>query len=356
MDPAHAADLRLRDFTPRPMVKLPSNYVDRAAAPAIDVHNHLGKWHGGQWSAPPMDELLSIMDSCNVAAIVNLDGGWEAELEENLDRYDRAHPGRFATFARLDWKLTTQAGWPDKLVTSLHDSARRGAAGVKLWKDLGLHIRDEDGKLIMVNDERLSDMWSACGQLNLPVLIHTADPAAFFEPLDGNNERIEELLRHPDWYFGDAQRFPRMQQLMDALEDVVAAHPDVTIIGAHVGCYAEDLGWVGRMLSTYPNFHVDIAARVAELGRQPRTTRALIDQHPDRVLYGTDCFPPDAEAFRRYFRFLETNDEYFSYSEPDPPGTGRWMISGLALEQEQLRKVYGANAARLVPALRDSLN
>lgn len=354
MDPAAAADIKLRDFTPRPMVRLPVHEVDRAATPAIDVHNHLGKWHGGVWSAPPVDELLSIMDSCNVAAIVNLDGGWTEELEENLDRYDRVHPRRFATFARLDWSLTTQPGWPDKLVASIQDSARRGASGVKLWKDLGLHIRDEDDTLVMVNDERLSDLWSAFGELNLPVLIHTADPAAFFEPLDGTNERLEELIRHPDWYFGDA-RFPRMHELLDALEDVVAKHPDVTVIGAHVGCYAEDLGWVDRMLSSYPNFNVDIAARVAELGRQPRATRALIDQHPDRVLFGTDSFPPNAEAFRRYFRFLETADEHFPYSGANPPGAGRWAISGLHLDRQALRQVYGGNAARLVPALGNAL-
>ena len=350
MDSADAAAIRLRDFTPRPMVRLPEHEVEKAAAPAVDVHNHLGKWHGGEWSAPEVPVLLSIMDSCNVASIVNLDGGWADELEENLDRYDRPYPGRFATFCRLDWTLPSQSGWPEKLVASLQDSARRGAAGVKLWKDLGLHIRDEDGKLVMVNDERLSDMWSAFGELGLPVLIHTADPAAFFEPLDGNNERLEELVRHPDWYFGD-EKFPRMQELLEALEDVIAAHPDVTVIGAHVGCYAEDLGWVGRMLSTYSNFNVDIAARVAELGRQPRATRALIDAHPDRVLFGTDVFPPTATAYRRYFRFLETADEYFPYSGSNPPGSGRWMISGLDLGPEALRQVYGDNARRLVPAL-----
>ncbi|MGW5365326.1 amidohydrolase family protein [Actinopolymorpha pittospori] len=354
MDSAEAAEIRLRDYKPRAMVKLPAHEVERAAAPVVDVHNHLGRWHSGDWDAPDLDELLSVMDDCNVAAIVNLDGGWEDELEANLDRYDRAYPGRFATFARLDWTLPSRPGWPELLVRSLQDSARRGAAGVKLWKDIGLHIRDENDKLVMINDERLSDMWSAFGELSLPVLIHTADPAAFFEPLDGNNERIEELTRHPDWYFGDS-RFPRMQVLLDALEDVVAAHPDVTVIGAHVGCYAEDLGWVDRMLSTYPNFNVDIAARIAELGRQPRATRALVDRHPDRVLFGTDSFPPNREAFRRYFRFLETADEHFPYSGSNPPGSGRWTISGLDLGQEALRQVYGANAARLVPALRDSL-
>lgn len=342
----------LRDFTPKPMVQLPTHLVDRAAAPVVDVHNHLGRRHGPDWSAPDLDGLLSMMDSCNVAAIVNLDGQWEEELDANLDRYDRAHPGRFATFARLDWRQCESPDWPKLLIRSLEDSARRGAAGLKVWKDLGLHLRDENGALLLVNDPRLSDVWDTLAALDMPMLIHTADPAAFFEPLDSQNERLEELLRHPDWHFADEQ-FPRMPVLLQAMEDMVAAHPDLTVIGAHVGCFAEDLGWVGRMMSTYPNFHADIAARVPELGRQPRATRSLIDQHPDRVLFGTDCFPPTAEYFRRYFRFLETDDEHFPYSS-EAPGSGRWTISGVDLEPDQLRKVYGENARRLIPALRDS--
>lgn len=344
------ADIRLRDFTPRSMAQLPVTEVERAAAPAVDVHNHLGRRRSGTWTVPDVEELLAIMDGCNVETIVNLDGEWEGELEANLERYDHAHPGRFVTFCRLDWTLPQQSGWPERLVQSLQDSSRRGAAGVKLWKDLGLRIQDESGKLVLVNDERLADMWSAAGQLGLPVLIHTADPAAFFRPLDAMNERLEELVAHPDWHFAGEQ-FPSLQELLDALEEVVASHPDVTVIGAHVGCYAEDLGWVRRMVSTYPNFNVDIAARVAELGRQPRTTRALIDDHPDRVLFGTDCFPPDVDSYQRYFRFLETADENFPYSSSNPPGTGRWNISGLALDQDSLQKVYGGNARRLIPAL-----
>lgn len=118
--------------------------------------------------------------------------------------------------------------------------------------------------------ERLSDVWSAAGELDLPILIHTADPAAFFEPLDGTNERLEELVDHPDWYFGDATRFPRMQTLLDAFEEVVAAHPDVTVIGAHVGCYVEDLAWVDRMLSTYPAASSPPCAVDSRVARGPR--------------------------------------------------------------------------------------
>ena len=173
---------------------------------------------------------------------------------------------------------------------------------------------------------------------------------AFFQPLGPTNERLEELLAHPDWHFYGPQ-FPSMMQLLDALEHVVAVNPGIDFIGAHVGCYAEDLAWVDRMLTAYPNFNVDISARIAELGRQPRATRRLVMKHPGRVLLGTDIFSPTAPDYRRYLRFLSTDDENFSYSDSNPPGTGRWQISGIDLPAEVLTSVTVANAERLLPSL-----
>jgi predicted TIM-barrel fold metal-dependent hydrolase len=347
------ADLRLRDFVPEPMVRLPENRPTRSPVPAVDVHNHLGRWHGDGWEIPDVAALVSLMDTCNVATIVNLDGGWGDELEANLARYDRAHEGRFLTFCRLDWSQASEPDWGVRLGRSLRDSAARGAGGVKLWKDIGLRLRDEHGELFFLDDPRLAPVWEAAAETHTPILVHTADPAAFFRPLDSRNERVEELLAHPDWHFhGDG--FPSLERLLDALETVVAGHPDVTFIGAHVGCYAEDLGWVDRMLTAYRNFNVDIAARIAELGRQPRATRRLVLKHPTRVLLGTDAFPPRARDYATYLRFLATDDEYFPYSDETPPGSGRWAISGIDLPAEALELVLAGNARRLVPRLGDA--
>jgi predicted TIM-barrel fold metal-dependent hydrolase len=299
---------------------------------------------------PVVEDLLASMDELQVSGIVNLDGGWTDELEANLDRYDRAHPGRFATFCRLDWSETGRAGWGERLAASVRDSAARGAVGLKLWKDIGLRLRDERGELFFLDDPRLAPVWAAVAEAGLPVLVHIADPLAFFSPLDPSNERIEELLAHPDWHFHGPQ-FPSFERLLDSLEHCVAANPGVNFIGAHVGCYAEDLSWVDRMLVAYPNFNVDISARIAELGRQPRAARRLMLKHPDRVLFGTDVFPPTVQAYQTYLRFLSTDDEYFPYSEENPPGTGRWMISGVDLPDEVLAQVLAGNARRLVPAL-----
>jgi predicted TIM-barrel fold metal-dependent hydrolase len=183
----------------------------------------------------------------------------------------------------------------------------------------------------------------------VPVAIHTADPRAFFEPVDEHNERLEQLLANPQWSFADP-RFPRFERLLEALEAVVATHPGTVFVAVHCAGNPEDLGWVDRMLSTYGNLHVDISARLAELGRQPRATRRLVMAHPDRVLFGTDAFPISADTYELYERFLQTDDEYFSH---DPHGSalmGRWAISGLDLPEDVLRQVYAGNALRLVPA------
>jgi predicted TIM-barrel fold metal-dependent hydrolase len=335
--------LELRDFRPRAMVRLPERLVPRSPAPAMDVHNHLGRFHDGDWRVKDIPALVDLLDEVNVESVVNLDGMWGDELEANLDRYDRVQPGRFLTFCRADWKDCVNAGWPDRIAASVADSARRGARGIKLWKDIGLRVRDEHDALFFLDDERLEPMWAAIEAAGFPVLVHTADPAAFFEPLDATNERVEELLEHPDWYFA-GDEFPPLARLLAALEHAVAAHPGITFIGAHVGCYAEDLDWVQRMLDAHPNFHVDIAARIAELGRQPRRTKRLIDRHPDRVMLGTDVSPPTAEAYATYFRFLATDDEYFPYSDEEPAESGRWRISALDLTDDQYAAVAGGNA------------
>jgi predicted TIM-barrel fold metal-dependent hydrolase len=285
-----------------------------------------------------------------VAAIVNLDGMWGDELEANLQRYDRAHPGRFVTFAHLDWRETAEPGFGERMVVSLRDSVARGARGLKVWKHLGLRFRDDHDRLIAPDDERLDPVWSAAADLEVPVTIHLADPIAFFDPVDERNERLEELLGNPDWWCGGPD-LPSFDDLMVAFEALVARHPGTTFIGAHVACAAEDLAWVGRMLDTYPNLHADIAARIAELGRQPRAARALFERHPDRIVFGTDLFPPDREIYGVHFRFLETADEHFAYDTEGPPSQGRWAISGVDLSSEILTAVYSGNAHRLIPGL-----
>jgi predicted TIM-barrel fold metal-dependent hydrolase len=343
-------DLPLRDFHPIPMVRRArTDLSPRPPAPMIDAHNHLGRWLTGEWTVPDVGELLAMMDELGIEAFVNLDGMWGEELEANLERFDRAHPGRFATFARWDQRWFELGAW-EELAAQLRNAFARGAKGLKVWKDLGLHLRDAQGALVMPDDERLDPAWDAVAEAGVPVTIHVADPVAFFQPLDGRNERLEELLVNPDWWFGDRDRFPPFERIIEALEALVARRSEVTWIGAHVLCNAEDTAWVAGMLETYPNVNADVGARLAELGRVPRAARGLLVSHPDRVLLGTDSYPPTPAEFEVHRRFFETGDEAFPYdADPEePPSQGRWTISGLDLPQDALEQLYAANARRLI--------
>ena len=340
---------RLRHYEPVSNLVADEHQVRSASFPVVDVHTHLGRWltPDGSWMAPDMAGLLSTMDDLNLRAAVNLDGRWGEELEQNLDRYDRAYPDRFATFCQLDFSVLDRPRGADQLVRSLEASHAAGAKGLKIWKNLGL-TTTVGGRRLMPDDPALEPVWEAAGELRLPVLIHVADPVAFFQPIDRHNERLDELLAHPSISLSSHGVAVR-EKIVDSLEAVVASHGRTQFVGAHVGCFAENLPWVSRMLDSYPNFWIDTSAR-SELGRQPRAAARLIESHQDRVLFGADVFPIDPEAYRVYFRLFETEDEYFGYGTKTSrvAEQGRWTISGLGLAPGILRKLYGTNATRLL--------
>ncbi len=351
-------DLRLADYRPRSRLRTrPAGGPPRPSQAAIDAHNHLGPTPFSEgWDRRTPAELAAALDASNIAAIVDLDGGWGEALERELEHWAPLGD-RVAVFAGLEYAMWAERpDFGEVEAARLRASADAGVRGLKVWKTLGLRARDPAGRLVAVDDARLDPLWAAAAALRLPVIIHVADPIAFFDPLDAENERYEELRAHPDWHFwptrphgrSEMDGFPPFDELIDRLEAVVARHPGTTFIGAHVGCAAEDLGRVDRMLAAYPNWHVDIAARIAELGRQPYSARDLILRWPDRVLFGTDA-PPDASAWAVYARFLETRDESFPYDPDGGPGSqGRWQIQGLGLPDDVLRAVYVDNARRLI--------
>jgi len=321
----------------------------RPRFPVVDAHNHLGPVWGGGWVGRPLAQLLGAMDESGVEAVADMDGGWGEEiLYRHLDHFKAGAPDRFFHFGGVDWSRWPEqgdgfAGWA---AARLRDQVRRGAQGLKIWKGFGLQVRDQHGQLVAVDDPRLDPLWQAAAELQVPVLIHVADPVAFFDPLDQVNERWEELHAHPDWHF-PSPPYPAFQTILDALARLVLRHPAATFIGAHVGCYAENLAWVSHLLDRAPNLYVDISARISELGRQPYTARRFFLQYADRILFGTDM-GVDPAWYRIYYRFLETDDEHFNYDVADIPGQGRWRIYGLYLPADVLEKVYRLNALKLL--------
>jgi predicted TIM-barrel fold metal-dependent hydrolase len=348
-------DLPLRDYQPVPRLVVRETRIDRPRFPVIDAHNHLALPFGGQWNwdTRPISQLLDILDAANVRVYVDLDGGWgEDVLERHLDYFKAAAPDRFRVFGGVQWDAWPEHGdrFGEWAAQRLRAQAARGAEGLKIWKPFGLQVRDHQGTLVSVDDRRLDPLWATAGELGLPVTIHIADPVAFFDPLDNTNERWDELHAHPDWQF-PSPPFPSFLSIVNALANLVANHPQTTFVGAHVGCYAEDLAWVGQLLDRCPNFYVDISERIGELGRQPYTARRFFIQYADRILFGTDV-GPDLDFYRKYYRFLETDDEYFNYSLTPIPRQGRWHIYGLYLPDDVLEKVYYKNAERVMLGVR----
>jgi predicted TIM-barrel fold metal-dependent hydrolase len=354
-------DLRLLDYKPVPMMKVLSEPIERAKFPAINVHTHPGRLNGQD----QVDRLVSEMDDANVAVIVSLDGMSGDTLSKHSELLTNKHPGRFVVFAQIDYRgdgkaddtkswAVNQPGFGEWMAAKLEDAVRRGARGLKIHKSHGLYYRDIEGKLITVDDARYDPIWSKCGELKIPVLIHTSDPAAFFIPLDPSNERYEELAQHPNWHFF-GKDYPTQSELLEARNRVVERHPATNFIAAHMLNHGEDLQYVASCLDKYRNLYVETAERIAELGRQPYTARRFFLKYADRILFGTDEVPgvrsTGVAAYSAYFRFFETSDEYFRYMPTDPPPTGRWYIYGIHLPDEVLRKVYYENAIRLIPGL-----
>jgi predicted TIM-barrel fold metal-dependent hydrolase len=319
-------------------------HVDKPAFPVVDIHNHLGSGKG-QFSPETVKHILEEMDAAGIRTVINLDGTWGDRLKETIAALDRAHPGRFCTFANVNFGGIDDDGWSKHEADQLEASFLAGARGLKFYKQFGLGFRYRDGRFVPVDDPKLSPIWDVCAKYHRPVIIHTADPAAFWTPLDKFNERWHELNQNPGWVFGGG-KYPAREELLAQLERVIAGHPKTTFISTHFGNNAEDLGAVAQQLDKYPNMYVDIDARISELGRQPYTTRRFMLKYQDRVMFGTDTYP-DREAYRIYYRFLETDDEYF-----DPQKShhlqGFWMIYGVFLPKDVLAKVYYKNADRLL--------
>jgi predicted TIM-barrel fold metal-dependent hydrolase len=341
------------------MLKTPATRLEQAKFPVVDVHTHFRiRTHS---SPEALEEFVRVMDRNRIAVCVSLDGGLGDKLDEHA-KYLAKHRDRFVMFANLDWqgdgKADDPATWdclrPDfgrRMALALADAKKRGAAGLKIFKQFGLTYKHADGSLLKIDDERWDPIWKACGEQGLPVLIHVADPAAFFLPIDETNERWEELHRHPDWSFHGPQ-FPKREELLAAFLRIVERHPKTTFIGAHLCNNPEDLGQVGEWLDKHPNLYTEFASRISELGRQPYSARKFLIKYQDRVLFGTDGPWPETRV-RLYWRFLETFDENFPYSEKDPPPQGLWNIHGIGLPEEVLKKLYYENAVRLIPAVKE---
>lgn len=351
---AESGELRLLDWRPTSQLVVKETEILKPKYPVIDFHNHLALFRG----LDSLNRHLEEFDKAGVWKCVSLDGfdhseyfrswGISAEKDfykEHLRRARAAAGDRIIIFYVPNYDEIDLPDFGAREANRLEEAVRAGVRGVKIHKILGLYLKDKSGRYVPVDDPRFDPLWAKCGELGIPVMIHVSDPKAFFTPVDSRNERYDELGEHPDWAFSGPEFYSKAD-LLAQRNRVFARHPNTIFVGAHMGTLPEELHRLAMWLDMYPNFYVDISARIAELGRQPYTARKFMIQYQDRVLFATDI-TPTAEIYRTYYRFLETDDEYFDYSN-GMFNQGRWRIYGLYLPDEVLEKIYNKNALKIL--------
>lgn len=340
----YGQEMGFEEYNPPSTLVVPTHEVPKAKYPFVDIHSHQF-----QMATKELSELVSDMDRINMAVMVNLSGGSGEEITGAMANINRRYPNRFVVFANVDFDGVGKPDWTQKAVAQLEQDVKNGAMGLKVYKSLGLRNRDIAGNRLAIDDDRLDPVWEKCSELGIPVLIHSADPKSFWEPMDSQNERWLELKTHPRRQRSDTDPAP-WQQIIDEQHRMFKKNPGTKFINAHMGWYANNLGRLSELMEEMPNMYVGIGAIIAELGRQPRNAKPFFIKYQDRILFGKDSWQP--EEFPTYFRVLETDDEYFPYYKKYH---AFWSMYGLDLPDEVLRKVYYKNAMALLPGLDKNL-
>lgn len=338
---AQAQTLTFEEYEPKSTLVVAEHPVPKAKFPFIDVHSH-----HEQVSPELVNKLLREMDSINMRLMVNLSGGSGEVLKRNVALMKNAHPDRFAVFANPSFADINEPGYGQRAAERLKEDVRNGAQGLKVFKNFGLDLKYRDGSRVKVDDPNFDPLWNMCATLKVPVLIHIGEPSAFFDPIDRFNERWLELKQFPR-RARPPERYPSFNALMEERDHMIAKNPRTIFILAHLGWHGNDLARLGKLFDTYPNVYVDIAAILAELGRQPYTARDFLIKYQDRILFGKDIYEPSEYTY--YFRVLETRDDYIEYYRRRH---AFWRLYGLYLPDAVLRKVYFENAMRLIPGLK----
>jgi predicted TIM-barrel fold metal-dependent hydrolase len=350
----------------------------------IDVHRH--------WIPIGEDAVraeLEVLDRVGVAAVVILDaGGPDGNLKDWLNLRQK-HPQRLVIFWKLDFTQVKNPNFFEDIVRDLEKAARMGVQGVKVWKDLGMYVRGADGELLKADDRRLDPFWAKCGELGLPVLIHSADEREYWYPLTYNSIHFG-LRTEKDQHYGNP-RMPSWEELIRQRNAVLKKHPRTHFIGAHLGSQGHDLKQLEETLAQYPNYYVDTSARHRVFGRlNPPAVRAFFQKNQDRILFGTDGQvllkgrkKPSESANISLYPTEDPNLEYIDLTNTaalktwqeregwlytqslqyfetdrvdllDPMRSGgAWLrLAGVKLPVEVLEKFYHANAEKLIAGLR----
>jgi predicted TIM-barrel fold metal-dependent hydrolase len=341
----------------------------------IDAHTHV--------FAQYADLAVQVMDRCGIECCVTLE--WTSESSQALQQHLQtfgAYPGRFIVFGTVDWRERNEPGFGERAARRLEADVAAGVRGLKIYKALGLEYRRPNGELWRVNAPELEPIWNTAGTLGIPILIHTADPLAFWEPVNERNFWNGVLYGEYAWWSYYRQGLPSPEELLGERNEVIAGHPHTTFICPHVGSKSDCLDAAADDLDVFPNLYYDLSARIPILGCSPRRaahSREFMIAYQDRLLLGTDAIydhtnvPTGMQAQCLYqpgeialagadarARYVETTAAFVlahldflltARVQDNPPfkrRRGGYAIHGLHLPPEVGEKICYGNARRLL--------
>lgn len=345
----------IEEYSPISTLIVPSNPKTKSKFPFIDVHSH-------HWNMPIMnlENLTQEMDSLNMVFQINLSGSGLAvfsgnqelmnlNLSKSINNIKENFPERFGVFVNVDLSKIGRKNFREDTEKNLENAAKLGAIGLKIYKNLGLNLKDGKGNRVKVDDDRLQFIWEKCAQLGFPVLIHSGEPIAFFDDIDKFNERWLHARQRPS-SFRPSDKYPSFNEVMSEQYNMFKKNPNTIFINAHLGWYGNNLEKLDSQLNDLPNVYTEFGAVINELGRQPVSARKFFVKHQDKILFGKDNY--NKEEYFLYFQVLETNDEYIEYFRKRH---GLWRLYGLNLPDSILKKVYHENALKIFPSINSNL-
>ena len=332
-------DLKLKDYRPRSVYKIPETTISKAKFPVIDAHSH-----PYPETKEEVDQWVKNMDEMGIQKTVILTMQTGAKFDSLVKAYSK-YPGRFELWCGLDYTGYDTPEWPKHALAELERCYKEGAKGVGELGDKGLgmfYSKPAPANGMHIDDPRMKPLLEKCAELNMPISIHVADPYWMYLPMDSTNDG---LMNAYDWKI-DLTKPDILdhQQLINTLENAVRENPKTTFIACHLANCSYDPEILGKLLDKYPNLYADISARYAETATIPRYMRSFYIKYQDRLLYGTDM-GFDTDMYKITFRILETTDEHFYAT--DLFGY-HWSYSGFDLPDEVLKKVYSENFKKLI--------
>ena len=321
----------------------------------IDAHIHFPGDHPDCLS---MLERLNIKH-LNICVVHDEADNWRSQAD-GYGGLASDQPDRFAWCTSIDLPRFDDAEYVERAIAGLEQDFAAGAIACKIWKNIGMAVKKPNGEFMMIDDPLFDPIYEHLTKLERPLLLHIGEPLACWQPLDEDNPHYGYYSRNPQWHMYNQPQYPSHQTLIEARDHMVAKHPRLKVIGAHLASLEYDVAEVAKRLDRYPNFAVDTSARMPDLAyQQSDLVRRFFQDYPDRILFGTDM------VFRQPFSTLtegerqtalasaeERYQTHFDYFESDQIVTVRErQVQGLGLSEEILEQFYRRNAQRWYPGL-----